>query len=397
MRNKMKSMLLFVVTLTAMLMMTIMVSAAPEKIEGIQQTDAGKTIAEIEWVSDINAYYYDVMYSTSSTDWTTNVSSKIVYSAKTTIVGLSAGKSYFVKVRAVDKDKNAGEWSDVFEIVTTPDSVTTITQTSATTSTATIKWNAVSGATSYMVYKSINGNATFLGETTGTTYALKGINASTIYTIYVYAVRSSATGSAISSGKYIFSSNINLIPTKMEKPKATLYYNSSKQIKFEWASKDYADGYQIQVYKYNGKKAVISTITTGNYYYATKLGASVFYKVRMRAYTTINGKTQYGAWSDYNYVGQQIKPKLKYSKSTNKLKISWSKMKGASSYTVYMSTSKNGGYKKVATTKKATYTVSKFRKKKLTTKKTYYVYVVANKKVGKKTYKSGAQYCYYLY
>ena len=42
-------------------------------------------------------------------------------------------------------------------------------------------------------------------------------------------------------------------------------------------------------------------------------------------------------------------------------------------------------------------TAKKFKKKKLNKKKTYYVYVVANRKEGKKTYKSKAVNCYYLY
>lgn len=397
MTNKIKSMLLLMATLVVTLMMSTMVFAAPGKISSVKQTYASESAAEIEWDADFSAYGYEIMYSTSSTDWTTNVGTKTTYSTKSYFSGLAAGKSYFVKVRAFDWDYNAGEWSDVFEMVTSPVKVTGITQTSATTTTATIKWNAVSGATSYEVYKSVGGTSTLLGETKGTTYTLKGINASTSYSIYVYALRSSASGSAVSFGNYLYSSYINLIPAKAAKPEGTLYYNSSKQIRFEWDEKDYADGYQIQVYKYNGKKAVISKTTNSTYYYATKMGAATFYKARVRAYTTINGKIQYGAWSDYNYVGQQIKPTLKYNRTTNKLKISWTKMKGATNYSIYMSTSQKTGYKKVVTTKKNTYTVSKFRKKKLTTKKTYYVYVVANKKVGKKTYKSGKQYCYYLY
>ena len=130
-------------------------------------------------------------------------------------------------------------------------------------------------------------------------------------------------------------------------------------------------------------------------YNALKNIKNQFYKLRVRAYVTIDNKNYYGAWSDYTVFALQ--PKVGLKKSGKKLKITWKKVSGAKNYTVYMSTSKTGGYKKLTTTKKRAYTAKKFKKKKLNKKKTYYVYVVANRKEGKKTYKSKAVNCYYLY
>lgn len=65
---------------------------------------------------------------------------------------------------------------------------------------------------------------------------------------------------------------------------------------------------------------------------------------------------------------------LKASKSGSKnIKVSWSKVDGASKYTVYRATSKNGSYKKIGTTTSGSYT-----DKKATLGKTYYYKVVAN-------------------
>ena len=85
---------------------------------------------------------------------------------------------------------------------------------------------------------------------------------------------------------------------------------------------------------------------------------------------------------------------LKAGKKT--LTASWKKVAGATSYTVYVSTKQKSGYKKVTTTKKESYKITKYGKKKLSSNKKYYVYVVANTKVGKTTYKSNADYCWYL-
>lgn len=401
MKSKIKTMLLLMATLMVTLMMSSMVFAAPAKVTGVTQTGVSTSSATIAWNADLNAYSYEVLCSTSSTDWTAMDEPKTCYSTSTYFSGLSAGKSYYVKVRAVDKNNVAGDWSDTFEMITSPNSVDykSIKQISATIKNATIQWSPVAGATSYVISKYVNGVETDLGETKGTTYTLTGFNTNTNYYIYVYAVRTSASGSAFSNSAGLYSGYINLIPGKMTKPEATNYWNSSKQIKLAWDAKEYADGYQIQMYKYNGKKPV-KTITskgTYTYYYLKNIKAATFYKFRIRAYTTVNGKTQYGAWSDYNYIGQQIKPKLSINSKSKKLSISWTKMKGATSYTVYMSTSQTTGYKKIATTKKNSVTVSKFKKKALQANQRYYVYVVANKKVGKKTYKSGADSCYYIY
>lgn len=55
-----------------------------------------------------------------------------------------------------------------------------------------------------------------------------------------------------------------------------------------------------------------------------------------------------------------------------------------------------GAVKKLATVKssKSSVTLKKLKGKKFSPKKNYYVYVVANKKVGKTTYTSGKHYSY---
>lgn len=400
MRSKIKTMLLLVTTLVVTLMMSSMVFAAPGKVAGLTQTDAAKTYVEVEWDAILSANKYEVMYSDSSTDWKTNVGVETAYSTSRTIYDLTPGKSYYVRVRAIDNAGTYGEWSDVLEVVTCPEAVTNLKQTAATTTSATFSWTAVSGATSYEVYKVVDNNASYIGATKSTSCTIKGLNDKTTYYIYVYAIRSSQTASAISYGTYLSSYNINLIPAKMAKPVPTQYWYNLKEIKLSWDKMSYADGYEVELYKYNGKKATKKiTVKSGStdYTYLEKIKANTFYKVRVRAYTTINGKIQKGAWSDYNYIGQQIEPELKYASGKKKIKISWNKMKGAKNYTVYVSTKQKSGYKKVATTKKTSYTLTKFKKKKLKAGKRYYVYVVANRKVGKKTYKSGSQYCFYLY
>ena len=71
--------------------------------------------------------------------------------------------------------------------------------------------------------------------------------------------------------------------------------------------------------------------------------------------------------------------------------MKWKKVTGASGYNVYVSTKSNSGFKKCKTVskKKSSYIITKYGKKKLSKKKTYYVKVEYLTKVGKKTVKSG--------
>ena len=73
--------------------------------------------------------------------------------------------------------------------------------------------------------------------------------------------------------------------------------------------------------------------------------------------------------------------KVKNAGSTkNSAKLSWTKVSGAKGYELYRATSKNGTYKKVATTSKTSY-----QDKKLSSKKTYYYKVRAYKTSGGNT------------
>ncbi len=78
-----------------------------------------------------------------------------------------------------------------------------------------------------------------------------------------------------------------------------------------------------------------------------------------------------------------FEPTLKVTAGSKKASLSWNKQTGATGYVVYMSTSKTGKYKKIATVKgnsKVSYT-----KTGLTKGKTMYFKVAAYKTVDSKT------------
>lgn len=408
--NKIKVLLGTFAMLVMMFCMSIAAVAAtttekPGKVTGIQQTKATEQSATIAWdAQPMQNCFYDVELSTNGVDYY----KQNEYNSRDTdwyFSGLSAGKTYYVRVRAYTYDysnpKNyADAYSDVFKMVTVPTEVKNLKQVGATTNSVTLQWNAVSGATSYYVYRQVGNTSTKVAEVKTNKATIGNLNPSLDYTLKVYAVRKDGSFVAADIEPYptarINYYDLKLIPAKVNAKKITIpyYWQNLNEIKLDWAKTRYTDGYQVQVLKYNGKKAVFSTTATSNYTYAKKLKSNQYYKVRVRGYSLINGAKKYGAWSDYKYFSYQPNVTVKQVRTTKTAQVKWKAVKGATNYTVYISTKQKSGYKKVATTKKTSLVVKKYGKKTLQKKKNYYVYVVANKKVGKTTYKSDASYCW---
>lgn len=402
MKRMMKSLLSTVVLTMMVFAMGVLVSAAttqtPGKVTGVKQTDAYTSSVDIEWDAQLVDCTYVVEISEDGNNW---VSQKETYSTSKYLYNLSAGKTYYVRVRANSGSSSSpkyGPYSDTLAVVTAPAEVKSVYQTSATANSITVSWTKAEGATAYQIYQYVNGVYLLKGETSNTFYTftgLKNTQSLAFDSIRVNPIRSAGTYKANRYGTSLSRYSLRLVPKKVSNVNIRTYFNSLKEVSLAFDATLYADGYQYQLYDLNGKKPV-STNVTSSYYstYIKNLKLNRFYKVRVRAYATINGKNVYGTWSDYKAFAFQ--PKVKLKSSGRNVKLSWKKVKGAKSYTVYMSTSQKSGYKKVKTLKKTSYKATKFKKKKLSKKKTYYFYVVANTKLGKKNVKSNVELCYWI-
>lgn len=162
-----------------------------------------------------------------------------------------------------------------------------------------------------------------------------------------------------------------------------------------WKAIGSADGYLWVCYTYNGKKFASGTATAGTNPTAevNKVKNNQIYKMKVRAYTEINGKKYWGSWSTIAYFFTQ--PRVtKLGTANGKLTIGWGKVAGATGYTVMVSTKPKSGYKKVKTVsnKVSSVSIAKLGNQKIKKGGKYYVYVITNKKVGSKTYTSGRLY-----
>ncbi len=369
--------------------------AAPAQVTDVHQSEAGETSVTIAWNAILGqSVRYYVELSDDKTNWSDD------YGFETDqdifIPGLVAGHTYYARVRASqDYGKTFGAWSEVTELVTIPKEVKDVVQKSATTNSAKFSWSASAGATGYRFCEWVNDQEYVVATTSKTSYTLKKLSNKTAFdrSIYVRPIRKSTTGyvaekAASYSWSYdgVSSYDVKLVPKKMATPKITSYLSNIGVIYYDLTSVPFQKGVKVAFYKHNGKKAVK---TTNDTWRADGLKRNVFYKVKAAAYTTVgtSTKAKYGAWSAYNYFC--LGTETHTTSTRSKITARWNKVNGATNYTVYIAKDSNKGWKKVKTVKNNALKITKFGKAKLKSKSLYYVKVVANKKVGKKTYKSG--------
>lgn len=172
--------------------------------------------------------------------------------------------------------------------------------------------------------------------------------------------------------------NIEAYAASMKKPSVSLSNASSTSIKISWKKVTGAKKYTVyrSTKKSTGYKAVKTTTGVSFTNSSLKTGTTYYYKVK-----AINGKIS----ATSAVVSKKAVPakttSVKATAQCSSIKLSWAKAKDVTGYEIYYSDTKNGKYKKLASTKSTSYT-----NKSLKVGKTRYYKVRAYKKSGKKTY-----------
>ena len=273
-----------------------------------------------------------------------------------------------------------------------------VTQTAQTQNSITITWQPKSSTTQYYLVKIADSydnldKATPV-KTTQCTYTFSNLQAGTKYYVDIdYAYTSygyTYTGSICSSDSVV------TLPGKVTNVNQVKWWYYIQSVDIQWDRQTGVNGYEYIMKDESGKTIANGTKT---YYSGNSLSQSVknntVYNLVVRAYSIINGQKYYGEYSDKAYFFTQ--PMVKSAKINNgKLELKWEKVRGVTSYDIYISNKEKTGYKKVKTVgkNKTSVKLNKFNKKKFVKGKKYYVYIVANKKVGKNTYTSGRLYSY---
>ncbi len=167
----------------------------PATVSSLKESDATATSVSLTWKKAKNASGYEVWTSTSKKDSgfkkekTISKASTVSYTMKKASgKKLAANKTYYVKVRAYSgkgKSKQYGKYSSVLKVYTAPGNISSLSCTEYDSTSFTIEWKKVSGATGYYVevYDSDDGEVddsitkdleeSFSDLTEGETYTVK--------------------------------------------------------------------------------------------------------------------------------------------------------------------------------------------------------------------------------
>ncbi len=386
MRNHVKTNVLKLTAFMLGLVMCMMLPAIETQAATLAAPkDAAQTISvedgfRVQWTPVAGATQY--VYSFSSDDKTYTAENFTGNGGKENFVNivnpsvLKPGTFYYVKIRAFNGSTYSTEVK--VKVATAPKAPKGIKQTQADHSTVTFSWDASEGATGYLIrFGTSQATAKDIQKIIKTTSCkLTGLTADTAYYVAVYPIKQ-VTDKFYASQNYV--DNAKVVTTGGPVTGLKLYDWDVKTntVMLQWSNAiKYESGYEIEICKADGTKIKTYTVSgrrTILKAFTLKKIKNTPFQYRVRSYTTLAGNKCYGQWSEYAYAIPQANVKATKVSDTS-VKLTWDKVNGAASYTIYRATKDGGKFTKVASTKKASYTV-----KKLKTYKDYYFMVKANK------------------
>ena len=265
-----------------------------------------------------------------------------------TNTGAKAGTTYYYRVKACN-DAGLSPYSNVVSgkvksVTPKPSAPVVKIGNSATSGKPMLTWNAVSGATSYKVYRATSQNGTYslLGTVTATSYTNTGAKAGVTYYYKVKAVNS--------AGESAYS---NVVSGRATVTTLTMGHSSaSGKPQLTWKAVSGAASYRVyRATTKNGAYTVINTTKALTYTnVGAALGTTYYYKVE-----ALNASGKSMGFSAI--VEGKVAPVLAvgYSSVSGKPQLTWKAVPGATEYQVYRSTQQNSGYTKINTTTATSY------------------------------------------
>ena len=331
----------------------------------------------LTWNAVSGAAKYEV-YRARSKDGDYIKYSTVTGTSYTNTSYIENGNTYYYKVRALKSDGTAGAWSSIVSVTYKQTlSAPAVTGGNDAQGRPTLKWNAVSGAAKYEVYRarSKDGTYTKYSTTTGTAYT----NSSylTSGATYYYKVRAlDANGNA---GPYsaVVSVTCRL---KLTAPTVTGSTDSQGRPTLKWNAVTGAAKYEVyRARSKDGDYIKYSTVTGTSYTNTSYIenGNTYYYKVRALGSdgtagtdstpVSVTYKAPFGAPLVTGSKDSQGRPALK-----------WDKVTDAAKYEVYRARSKDGTYSLMSTQSATGYTNTSY----LANGTTYYYKVRALKANG---------------
>ena len=309
----------------------------------------------LTWKAVSGAAKYEV-YRARSKDGTYTKYSTTTGTAYTNSSYLTSGATYYYKVRALDANGNAGPYSAVVSVtcrlkLTAP----TVTGGTDAQGRPTLKWNAVSGAAKYEVYRARSKDGDYIkySTVTGTSYTNTSYLANG--TTYYYKVR--ALGSDGTAGPDSTPVSVTY-KAPFGAPLVTGSKDSQGRPALKWDKVTDAAKYEVyRARSKDGTYSLMSTQSATGYTNTSYLanGTTYYYKVR-----ALDANGNAGPYSAVVSVTCRLKLTAPSVTGGNDAQgrptLKWNAVSGAAKYEVYRARSMNGDYVKYSTVTGTSYT-----------------------------------------
>ena len=309
----------------------------------------------LKWNAVTGAAKYEV-YRARSKDGTYSLMSTQSATGYTNTSYLTNGNTYYYKVRALDANGTAGAWSSIVSVTYRAASTGTLSAPAVTGGNdsqgrPTLKWNAVSGAAKYEIYRSYSRDGSYSKYSTQTSTAYTNSSYLTSGTTYYYKVRAlDANGNA---GPYsaVVSVTCRL---KLSAPSVTGGKDSQGRPTLKWNAVTGAAKYEVyRSTSRSGTYTKYSTQTSTSYTNSSYLtsGTTYYYKVRV-----LGSDGSYGPYSSvvsvtYRATSSAVPAEVTMGKATAQgsyITVTWDKAANAASYRVYRRVNNSSDWNVVA-------------------------------------------------
>ena len=270
-----------------------------------------QTAVKVFWTTVSNADGYELYRTTTPDDHSTWALVKTIRDGSVTAYnnsGLTEGTTYYYRVRAYSGDEDNRLYSDFSNVDYMPAAVVFDAPYSNATFRVRLRWYEVDGAHGYQIWrkdasgnwavvKTIGDRGNVLTDDQGATtaYSNVGMTAGETYTYKMRAFRITDDGRKV-FGTYSDEYTVAVMP---ETPVITVTTPKAGRAQITWNAVNGAAGYQVWMAEGNGTYKIVKSITDGSTTYTKyDLTSGKTYSFKVRAYTEVDGKKTFGAYSD---------------------------------------------------------------------------------------------------
>ena len=309
----------------------------------------------LTWNAVSGAAKYEV-YRARSKDGDYIKYSTVTGTSYTNTSYIEDGNTYYYKVRALDADGTAGAWSSIVSVTYRAASTGTLSAPTVTGSTdsqgrPTLKWNAVTGAAKYEIYRSYSRDGSYSKYSTQTSTAYTNSSYLTSGTTYYYKVRALKSDGTAGPYSAVVSVTCRL---KLSAPSVTGGNDSQGRPTLKWNAVTGAAKYEVyRSTSRSGTYTKYSTQTSTSYTNSSYLtsGTTYYYKVR-----ALGSDGSYGPYSSvvsvtYRAASSAVPAEVTMGKATAQgsyITVTWDKAANAASYRVYRRVNNSSDWNVVA-------------------------------------------------